>query len=183
MTTYISILRGINVGSSKRIKMEDLRNLYSRLNMQSVKTYIQSGNVVFNSDNSNSSLLKAKIEEEIRSSFGLDVKVIIRTKHEFKNLIKKCPFKEEDINHIYVTFLPENPSENLIKAINFDDIKNKTDKIFFNRKEIYIFLPGGYGRTKLNNNYFEKKLGMSATTRNWKTVNKLMDIADRIEEK
>lgn len=183
MTTYISILRGVNVGPSKRIKMDELKKSISRLNLESVKTYIQSGNVVFNSDNSDSSFLKEKIEDEIRSSFGFDVTVIIRTKEQLETLIKNSPFKDEDTNHVYITFLSELPNENLIEDLKIDDIKNKSDKIFFSPKEIYLFLPGGYGRTKLNNNYFEKKLGTSATTRNWKTVNKLMDIADSIKEK
>lgn len=131
MTTYISILRGINVGPITRIKMDDLRNLFSRLNVESVKTYIQSGNVVFNSDNSDSSFLKRQIEDEIRSGFGFDVTVIIRTKEQFETLIKNNPFKDDDINHIYVTFLNETPSKNLIEDLKIYDIKNESDKIFF----------------------------------------------------
>jgi uncharacterized protein (DUF1697 family) len=90
------------------------------------------------------------------------------------------PFKQEDLNHIYVTFLSDIPSEMLIKDLNriiTVDMVNKSDKYIISKKEINLFLPNGYGRTKLNNNFFEKKLDISAITRNWRTVNNIVDIA------
>jgi uncharacterized protein (DUF1697 family) len=99
------------------------------------------------------------------------------------NVINGNPFKQEDIKHVYVTFLSDIPSEKLIKDLTRiidENIENKTDEYNIIEGEIYLFLPDGYGRTKLNNNFFEKKLGTSATTRNWRTVNKLVDIAINI---
>jgi uncharacterized protein (DUF1697 family) len=186
MTTYISMLRGINVGANKRIKMGELRNLYRSLNFKDVKTFIQSGNVIFNSQYMNSSDLMDKIETKIKENLGFDVKILIMTKNQLKQVIDENPFKKEDIKHLYVTFLSDAPSENFINEIKLNNgfkIKNKSDKFFISQKVIYIFLPDGYGKTKLNNNYFEKNLNVSATTRNWKTVNKLFDIAKSVSEK
>ena len=185
MTTYISMLRGINVGRNKRVKMEDLKLLYKSLDLKDVKTYIQSGNIIFKSRNSDSNDLSNKIKIKIMEVFGFDVPVIIRTEKEYKKVIEDNPFKEEDTKQLYVTFLSETPSKNLIEDIDVD-LRYKTqynlDKCVINRKEIYLYLPDGYGNTKLNNTFFEKKLKVSSTTRNWKTVNKLFDIAELINK-
>jgi uncharacterized protein (DUF1697 family) len=179
MTTYISMLRGINVGRNKRVKMEDLKLLYKSLDLKDVKTYIQSGNIIFKSRNPDSKDLSNKIKVKIREVFGFDVTVIIRTEKEYKKVIEDNPFKEEDKKQLYVTFLSEIPSKNLIEDINVDlgyKTQYNLDKYVINRKEIYLYLPDGYGNTKLNNTFFEKKLKVSSTTRNWKTVTKLFDL-------
>jgi uncharacterized protein (DUF1697 family) len=180
MTTYISMLRGINVGRHKKVKMKDLKDLYQSLNLNDVKTYIQSGNVVFQSPDSTPSKLKEEIENKIKEVFGFDVPVFIRSKEEFQKIIEDNPFKKEDIKHLHVTFLSdpltEKPvKEKLIQEIN--KIKDKSEDLSISDDEIYLYLPNGYGRTKLSNDFFEKKLKVSATTRNWRTVNKLLDIA------
>jgi uncharacterized protein (DUF1697 family) len=185
MVIYISLIRGINVGG-KKVKMSQLNEIYLSLNFKDVKTYIQSGNVVFRSQKLDLSYLRKIIENKIEEMFGFDVKVLIRTKTELKNVLEENPFKRKDLNHLYITFLSEVPSINLIKDLNrFVEVnmKNKSDKFYISKKEIYIFLPNGYGRTKLNNNFFEKKLGVTATTRNLKSVNKLLDIADSLSIK
>ena len=182
MTTYISMLRGINVGKHKKVNMEDLRKLYESLNLKDVKTYIKSGNVVFQDHEHDSSKLTNEIENEITKRFDFNVSVLLRTENELKTIIEKNPFKNEDINKLYVTFMANAPSEKLIDEKSIDEIakiKNKSEKFSISKKEIYLFLPGVYRKTKLSNNFFEKKLEVSATTRNWKTLNKLFDIANR----
>ena len=182
MVTYVSMIRGINVGG-KKVKMDRLRELYISLDFEDVKTYIQSGNVIFKSKKFDKIKLSHIIEKEIGEIFEFDVKVLIRTKNEMLNIINGNPFKQEDIKHIYVTFLSDIPSEKLIKDLTHiidEDIENKSDKYTIIGEEIYLLLPDGYGRTKLNNNFFEKKLGIPATTRNWRTVNKLVDIASNM---
>ncbi len=178
MITYVSMIRGINVGG-KKVKMDRLKKLYISLDFKDVKTYIQSGNVIFKSKESDQLKLSKIIENKINEIFAFDVKVLIRTKKEMDNVINGNPYKQEDFNHIYVTFLSNIPSEKLIKDLNniVEDMVDNTDKYYITKKEIYLFLTNGYGRTKLNNNFFEKKLGTSATTRNWRTVNKLVDLA------
>ena len=176
------MMRGINIGV-KKIKMNKLQELYVSLDFKDVKTYIQSGNVVFRSQNLDLSYLRELIENKIEKVFGFDVKVLIRTKNELKKLVEENPYKKEDFKHLYITFLSDVPSKYLIKNLNRNievNMKNKSDKFYISKKEIYLFLPDGYRRTKLNNNFFEKKLGVSATTRNWRSVNKLVDIADSV---
>jgi len=182
MTTYISMLRGINVGSQKKIRMKDLRDLYESLNFRNCQTYIQSGNVIFKFDDISSSKLSIKIEKQIKKVFGFDVPVFIRTKDELAKIIEDNPFiskenslTKEDLKLFHVTFLSDSPAQLPIKEI--DLIKNESEKFSIVSKEIYLFLPNGYARTKLSNGFFEKKLKVSATTRNWRTVNKLYDIA------
>ncbi len=182
MQTYVSMVRGINVGG-KKVKMNDLKELYKSLDFHDVKSYIQSGNIIFRTKNTKPSVLIDIIENKIDKVLDLDVKVLIRTKKELKNIINGNPFRNEDINYLYVIFLSDIPSKKLIKDlnINFDfNKKNESDKFCISEKEIYLYLPNGYGRTRFNNNFFEKKLGISATTRNFRTVNKLFYIAESI---
>lgn len=185
MTSYVSMLRGINVGRKKRIRMKELRELYLSLNFKEVKTYIQSGNVIFQYLDSDPSDLEDKIQNKVLELFGFDVKVIIRTMNELKKVIAENPFKKVDTKHLYVTFLSDSPTEKLVNEIKINKeamVKNESDKCFISLREVYLFLPGGYGTNKLNNNFFERELNLSCTTRNWKTVNKLFDIAMSISE-
>lgn len=174
MNTYISMLRGINVSGHNKIKMEELKKLYETLGFSNVQTYIQSGNVVFKSSDTNISKLTGKIEKRIKRVFGFDVPVLIRTKNDFRKLIQNTPFIKKDISKLHVTFLSDTPSQLPIDEIK--KIKDELEEFFISDKEIYVFCPNGYGRTKLNNNFFEKKVGVSVTTRNWKTVNKLLEM-------
>ena len=179
MKTYISMIRGINVSGQKKIKMNELKLLYESLNFQNVVTYIQSGNIIFEQTDSEYSVLSKNIEEKILGAFGFNVTVFIRTVNDLKKIFKNNPFlkkREEDINKLHVTFLSHKPSQSLTGEI--DILKYKPDEFQFNENEIYLFCPNGYGRTKLSNNFFERKLKVSATTRNWKTINKLIEIAD-----
>jgi uncharacterized protein (DUF1697 family) len=178
MITYLSILRGINVGGRKKIKMTDLKELYQSLDLKNVKTYIQSGNVVFKHIETSPLELADQIEKKIKEVYDFDVAVFVMTKDELKKIIEKNPYKNEDINKLYVTVLSEIPPENPIEKI--DKAKDESEKFSISGKEIYLLIPGGYGRTKLSNDFFEKKFNMSATTRNWKTINKLLEIADKI---
>ena len=182
MRKYISMLRGINVSGQNKIKMEELKVLYESLGLKSVKTYIQSGNVIFESPESDVSELVNKIETAIKQAFGFSVIVTIRTMNEFQHVVKNNPFYEkvkEDVKKLHVTFLSDTPSKSSLDLIN--KLENEPDEWFIAGKEIYLYCPNGYGRTKLTNNYFEKKLNVSATTRNWKTVNKLYDFIKKLD--
>lgn len=170
------MLRGINVGRTKKIKMDELRDLYESLNFKNVTSYIQSGNVVFKFEDVSPPKLSAEIEKKIKEVFSFDVKVFIRTKDEFHHTIANNPFKREDPKYLHVTFLSDSPKENPIQEI--DLLRETSEKFSITVKKIYLFLPKGYARTKLSNGFFEKKLRVSATTRNWRTVNKLYDIAN-----
>ncbi len=182
MIGYISLLRGINVSGQKKIRMEELKKLYESLDFTQVKTYIQSGNVIFESPDSDTSELVNRIETKIKQIFGFSVRVIIRTKNEFQHIINNNPFcgiRQEEITKLHVTFLSDTPAASTLNAIG--EFENESDEWIIAGKDIYLFCPNGYGRTKLTNNFFEKKLNLSATTRNWNTVNKLHEIVKENE--
>jgi uncharacterized protein (DUF1697 family) len=182
MIIYISMLRGINVGGHKKVKMVELKSLYESLGFNDVKTYIQSGNIIFKTNNkcdSSSELIK-KIELTIKEVYGFEVHVFIRSISELERIINNNPFIELDTSKLHITFLSDHPTNIHIKEIN--KVKNETEKYFFSDKEIYLFLPKGYGRTKLSNDFFEKKLSVNATTRNWRTINNLLNIAKSLSK-
>ncbi len=175
MNTYISMLRGINVSGQKMINMIKLKEMYESLGFKNVRTYIQSGYVVFQSPAAEVSELKGKIEEGIKRAFEFDVPVFIRTGDDFQKLIKKNPFSKNDIPRRYVTFLSDAPQH--IPLDEIERVKDKSEEFLISGKEIYLFLPNGSGTTKLSNTFFEKKLRVGATTRNWNTVVTLFEMS------
>ena len=175
MHTYISILRGINVSGQKKIIMADLVKLYEDLGFTDVKTYIQSGNVVFNSTKKvSNSLLVKQIETKINEIYGFQVPVIIRTVDELSKIIASNPFKNETSENLYITFLSNLPNSNHLE--NLTELNYLLDEFIVIEKEIYLNV-SSYGTTKLSNSFFENKLKVTATTRNWNTVNKLLAIS------
>ena len=177
METYISILRGINVSGQKKIKMADLKALYEKLGFQDVQTYIQSGNVVFKSLKTKKTALKNKIEAEISKQYGFDVPLQILEHKELSLVFENNPFirRNKDINKLYVTFLENLPENENILAIS--NIQSGDDEFIVDGKVIYVFCPNGAGHTKFSNIFFEKKLKTIATTRNWKTVSRLLELS------
>ena len=176
---FISMLRGINVSGQKKILMADLKDLYEKLGFKNVTTYIQSGNVIFRSNEKLPGTELAKmIEEAIHKKYDFEVAVIIRSEEEMKKIRSSNSFlkeKNSDPKRLYVTFLSEFPAKENVE--NIENIDFLPDKFIIIEKEIYIYVPNGYGETKIPNNFFEKKLKVKATTRNWNTVNKLSDLA------
>jgi uncharacterized protein (DUF1697 family) len=179
MQTFISILRGINVSGQKKILMTELKALYESLKLKDVTTYIQSGNVLFKSEKNLSDLeLAAKIEKAIYKKYDFEVPVIIRNKDEIKKIISVNPFLKEEnseAKRLYITFLSQAPAKENIESIQGFDFS--PDKFSIIGKEVYLHISNGYGETKLSNNFFEKKLKVNATTRNWNTVQKLLELS------
>jgi uncharacterized protein (DUF1697 family) len=176
MSTYISMLRGINVGGQKKVGMKELKELYESLGFGRVRTYIQSGNVVFDYPHSDPSTLVSKIERGIEGRFGFKVPVVVRTRDELQRLITNTPFVGKDESKVHVTFLSAEPA-----APGEDEIsraKDGAEEYSISGREIYLFCPNGYGVTKLSNALFERKLKVPATTRNWRTVNALLSMAE-----
>lgn len=178
MKTFISMLRGINVSGQKQIHMVDLRAAYEAIGLEKVRSYVQSGNILFSSTESDPARLGAQIQEQIERSFGFTTPVIIREAAEFQKVLTNNPFlnaHQADPASLHVTFLSAGPSESALGAIK--NPSKDGDEFVLAGGEVYVYCPNGYGRTKLNNTFFEKKLGVSATTRNWKTVNALYQMA------
>ncbi len=178
MNTYISILRGINVSGHKLIKMDALREMITSLGFERVQTYIQSGNLVFQSKQTDEKKLAGKIEKEIIKTFGFEVPVLVIAFDELKKIVKRNPFLKDsskDISFMHVTFLSQQPT-----AENFDkikEVKHREDEFQLIEKSIYLYCPNGYGNSKLTNSFFESKLKLTATTRNWKTIGEIIKIA------
>jgi uncharacterized protein (DUF1697 family) len=174
---YIALLRGINIGPHKRIKMEALQQAMRELGFDDVKTYIQSGNVVFKTATTDATRLANKIEKKLLSAFGFPVPVIVRTPAELHQVIQKNSFLKEsgiDSAKLHVTFLSGSPEKAVLKSL--DTIAAGPDRVRWNDKEIYLHCPNGYGETKLSNSTLEKALSVQATTRNWETVTKLYEM-------
>ncbi len=177
---YISLLRGINVSGQKKIKMSDLESLYVKLGFQNVLTYIQSGNVIFNSGIKDRAEIINIIENGITKKYKFHVPVTLRTRREISDIIKKCPFGSIDISlegtRVLVTFLSARPPQDKLALIK--KYVAASEELVPRGKEIYLYCPNGYGKSKLSNAFLENMLGVVATTRNWKSLQKLYDLSE-----
>ncbi|WP_299109373.1 DUF1697 domain-containing protein [uncultured Tenacibaculum sp.] len=171
MNKYIVLLRGINVSGKNKIPMVELREVLDTLGFQNVQTYIQSGNIVLDANESKNEVCN-KVHLGIKEKFGFDIPVLARTPEEWKRTIDKYPFPIENEKIVAFSFLDKLPSQKEIevKGINEDQYKIEDDMV-------YLYCPSGFGKTKLTNNTIEKKLDVIATTRNYKTTKKLLELA------
>ena len=172
--TYAALLRGINLGSRNKISMADLRALFERLDAEDVRTYVQSGNVVFRSRRT-AAQLETAAEHEIARALSLDVTVLVRTKAQLAKLVRENPFAGSPEKALHVTFLAAKPPAARVREL--DPTGFEPDAFAVSGREVHLHLPNGYGRTKLSNAYFEKALGVRATTRNWRTVTAVAELA------
>lgn len=159
--------------------MADLRAMLEAMNFEAVQTYIQSGNIILEADEMPNTKLANRIKTQIKTTFDHDVPTLVLRVGEWRDIFKNNPFlqkRNEDIKALYVTILAELPDNDLVAAVK--DFQHKADEFQIIGKNIYIFCPDGYGRTKLTNNFFERKLKVAATTRNWKTVTKLVELLE-----
>lgn len=180
MNTYIAILRGINVSGQKIIKMEALRQLFENSGFSNVRTYIQSGNVLFSSEQTNTSELEQLISAQIEKEFGFQVPVLILTHLELQQIVENNPFLNDETKNpafLHVTFLASTPVEDTIDQLTAK--KAEQEAFFLTQNALYLYCPNGYGNTKLTNNFIESKLKTQATTRNWKTTLELLKMAEQ----
>jgi uncharacterized protein (DUF1697 family) len=177
LPTTVAFLRGINVSGHRKVSMADLRTLFAALGAEDVQTYLQSGNVVFKSPAASRAQLIHAIEKQIRNELGIDVTVLLRTKAQLAKIFAGNPFTNSGAEpaKLHVTLLADKPERARVREL--DQRRGEPDEFRVVGQEIYLHCPNGYGRTKLNNAYFEQHLGVAATTRNWKTVTKLAELA------
>ncbi|TMV42658.1 DUF1697 domain-containing protein [Paenibacillus mesophilus] len=171
MTTYIALLRGINVGGKNKIKMAELKSALEAIGLGRVQTYIQSGNVVFESGEE-ADLLRGRIEREIKQTFGIPAAVILRTAAELERIVTDCPFAADALSEgesLQVCLLTEAPSQEKVDRLS--EGKSEIDEYRVQGREIYLLFRQSVLDSKLAANI--PKLGDSATTRNWSTINKL----------
>jgi uncharacterized protein (DUF1697 family) len=168
----VALLRGINLGARNKIAMADLRELVAGLGADDVTTYVQSGNVVF-SGTADAGAIEARIKRDL----GLEILVLVRTAAELERVVDRNPFagKASESKQLHVTFLAGKPAAGRVKEL--DPERSPGDEFAVTGREVYLFCPNGYGPSKLSNDWFEKRLGVAATTRNWNTVTKLAELA------
>jgi uncharacterized protein (DUF1697 family) len=178
MPIYIAMLRGINIGPHKRIKMEKLRNSCEALGLKQVKTFIQSGNLIFEAEKVSPAALPKKIEARILNDFGFAADVISRTRDEMNKIIRRNPLLKEkgvDPSKLHVVFLSETPPAAAIKKL--ESFTLPPDRVRCSGKEIYFYFPNGVSGSSLWKHPIDRMLTVSATMRNWNTVNKMCEMA------
>ena len=184
MHTYIALLKGINVGGRNLIKMAELRLMFEQIGLGRTQTYIQSGNVVFRSCQEEESL-RIFIEQQIERRFGFPVPVILRTSAQMETVLYSSPFSQEEVakaeskntgESMYVAFLNQAPSSEVVERMR--DYKSETEKYRISGREVYLLFSISIRNSKLTNQL--KKLNISMTVRNWKTVNKLVALANSV---
>jgi len=181
METYIAILRGINVSGQKLIKMAALKAAFEEKGFRDVMTYIQSGNIIFRAEDKKEDALSLKVSKLIMNGFGFEVPVIIRNSSSLAGIIRSNPFLNEKgilADKFHVTFLSEAPETK--RRQELEKLSFGNERFVILGREIYLYCPNGYGNTKLSNNFFENKLKVTATTRNWATVNKLAELSSGV---
>jgi len=181
MSTVIAMLRGVNVGGHNKISMADLRGLCESLGLRGVQTYIQSGNIVFRTDGKNIAGVAREIEDALERKFRFRPGVILRTTAELRDVVARNPFaKHRDINpgKLLVTFLAAAPGTEAREQVLA--MKTSGEEIRISGRELYIYFPDGMGRSKVWP-AVEKALKKLGTGRNWNTVNKLLEMAEKLE--
>jgi len=175
MIKYVAFLRGINVGGHNKIKMETLREMFVALRFENVKTYINSGNVIFETIEADDNALAAKIEQAIQTKFSLNIKVMVRTLSEIKDIIKNNPFDGQFTNDkdLHVLFLDEELPED--KRLLLLSNNNENEMFAVRNREIFCLLRVSVLDSLLGKDYVGKKLKTPATARNWRTVNKIAE--------
>ena len=171
---YVALLRGINVGGKNKLPMKDLVRLFEDAGCRGVRTYIQSGNVVFEASSALAKGIAARISQDIAARFGLQVPVVMRSATELASVVEANPYLREgaDPRTLHVAFLATEPS--LASAASLDPKRSAPDEFVLRGRDLYLRCPNGMARTKLTNAYFDSKLSTTSTMRNWNTVLELL---------
>jgi uncharacterized protein (DUF1697 family) len=175
--THVALLRGINLGSANRLAMKDLAALFERAGCVDVRSYIQSGNLVFGASADVAKRLAERITADIERRFGMRVPVVLRTADELRAVARDNPFLAAgaDADKLHIMFLADKPDKKACAAL--DPQRSLPDAFVVKGREVYLFLPNGAGKSKLSNGYFDSKLATISTARNWRTVLKLVEMS------
>ncbi len=175
--TYVALLRGINVAGRNKLSKQDLAALFTEVGCANVRTYIQSGNVVFSAAPKVAKRLSPLIAQRIANRFGHRVPVVLRTAHELDQVAQSNPFLKTRArtDGLHVAFLADQPNPRNVAALHRK--RSPLDSFMVRGREIFLHLPNGVARTKLTNDYFDSTLATTSTLRNWSTVLKLCELA------
>jgi uncharacterized protein (DUF1697 family) len=174
---FVALLRGINVGGKNRLPMSGLSAIFSGVGCTDVKTFIQSGNVIFHAGDRLAPVVPELVSEALAKQFGLRVPVVLRTAAELERAARANPFLRADVDvaTLHVAFLAEQPTRSQLASL--DPLRSPPDEFIAVHREVYLRLPNGGGRSKFTNAYFDAKLGTTSTVRNWRTVLTLVQMA------
>jgi len=172
MKKYVAFLRAINVGGNTIIKMADLKQMFESLSFENVQTYIQSGNVIFESDKEDPASLEKQIEQQIEMTTGYKTRLFVRTLREVQSIAKKCPFDVKENQTAYVTFLSSKPDKKQQQALLA--LKSEADDFDIQGRDVYS-LRRDREKSILSNNFIEKILKLSGTTRNMSVIKKIAE--------
>jgi uncharacterized protein (DUF1697 family) len=177
LARQVALLRGINVGKHRRVAMADLRGLLEELGYEDVTTYLQSGNVVLTSELA-AAELEHELEQAIEARLGVDPPVLVRTRDELAAVVARDPFGDvaDDPKRYLVSFLSAEPDPARVRTL--EEIEIAPDRFVVSGREIYAWHPNGLQRSRLAPALTDKRLGVTATARNWNTVTKLLALAD-----
>ena len=168
MTTFVALLRGINVGGRRMLPMKELTALFARAGATNVRTFIQSGNVVF--DAKAAPPVIERVRGAIEKQFGFDVPMVVRSAEALQGVVASSPF--DDVEHVHMVFLEGQPTPGMVKAL--DPRRSPPDRFVVRGSDVFLHLPNGVARTKLSNAWFDSQLKTVSTVRNWKTVLELV---------
>jgi uncharacterized protein (DUF1697 family) len=171
VTTYVALLRGVNVGGKNKLPLADLRNHFETLGFNNVRTLIQSGNVIFESP-----LVPTaqELELAIEERFDIVSRIALRTPQELQSVVAKRPSEMDDVGRLYVGFLASKPAPT--DVVHLDHERFLPERFSVTGEEVYVHLPEGMGQSKLPD-YLNRRLNVSTTFRNWNTVNRLLDVS------
>jgi uncharacterized protein (DUF1697 family) len=181
-STYIALLRGINVSGSNIIKMADLRDMMENLGFSGAETYIQSGNIIFRSETSNLNTLEECIVSGIAARFSLSVPALVLDSKQLIAILRNCPFPDDGISKpvgVYISFMSAPPDDECFPAIDGRTAPTERWKIIDSC--LFLNCPAGYGKTGITNEFIEKKLKVVSTTRNIRTVRKLAAMTESLD--
>lgn len=177
MNQFIVLLRGVTPTGKNRVPMAQLRDALANGGFSNVQTWIQSGNVLLQTELSAAETAE-KVQQIIRENIGADLKIIVKTAAEIQSVLTQNPFGEtHDISRIFFTLFNHTPDEKLVSALQSQDFGE--EKCVIAPHAVYLFIPGSAARSKLSNNFIERKLKIDATTRNFNTLNKLIALSSQ----
>jgi uncharacterized protein (DUF1697 family) len=182
MPVMVALLRGINLGTKRRVRMDDLRALYTSLDLEDVRTLVQSGNVVFRTMETDAVRLRKTLEDAFAKRFGFHSDVILRTNADLKKVMQANPFagrKDVEPAKLLVTFLAGDPGEAARRKVR--EIKVEPEEVHLIGREMYIYFPNGMGRSTLPFAPIERALATTGTARNWNSVTKVRALAESLD--
>jgi uncharacterized protein (DUF1697 family) len=175
MAVHLALMRGINVGGKNKLPMAELAALFEQTGCTAVRTFIQSGNVIFTAEPKVCAGLSSAIAAQIAKTYGYRTPVILRTTKQLREAVAANPFPGEE-ERLHLMFLQDKPGAGLVSAL--DANRSSPDRFLVRGAEIYLHLPNGAGQSKLTNAWFDSKLSTVSTLRNWRTVTKLLELME-----